>query len=253
MSIRYKRLKLKMLTPALLKDFDRRQEVSKVFRAKDGKWVVVDTEFTEDWDDMEKGQIIDYLRSVIKGKGILYGAFNDGNLIGFTGIEGTLFGTGKQYARLAMLHVTSSMRNMGIGKELFALAVSSAESIGAKKLYITGHSSVETQGFYRALGCTEVLEYSSDLLAEEPYDCHLEYDLKDQGRYTPFFMLLGMIVGLCIGYSYDSKAPIFMLLGLTVGTAFGLYLDYQTRKEAEKAEKGLQIKEGGETRHPDDL
>ena len=253
MSIKYKRLKLKMLTPDLLKDFDRRQQITRSFRAKSGKWIVIDNEYTEDWDDMKKGQILDFLRSVKKNKGILYGAFNDGTLVGFTVVEGKLFGSGKQYARLSMIHVSSTMRHRGIGKELFALAVSSAESIGAKKLYITGHSSVETQAFYRNMGCVETVEYSDELLSEEPYDCHLEYDIKNRGRITPFLMVLGMVVGLCIGYTYDNKAPIFMCLGMVVGSAFGLYFDYLSRKEADSEEKGLQIKEGGETRHPDNL
>lgn len=50
---------------------------------------------------------------------------------------------------------------------------------GAKKLYISAHSSEETQAFYKALGCVEAKEYNSKLVAEEPCDCQLEYSLFD--------------------------------------------------------------------------
>ncbi|MBP5304582.1 MAG: GNAT family N-acetyltransferase, partial [Lachnospiraceae bacterium] len=190
MAITYKRIKLKMLTPDFLDTFDRHQEISKVFRAKDGKWLICDVSYTEEWEKMKKEQIIDYLRSVIKEKGILYGAYFDGNLVGFTGVEGKRFGSSRQYVKLAMIHVSYAFRGRGIGKELFSLAAVSAESLGAKKLYISGNSAVETQTFYRAMGCVETTEYDPDSLKAEPYDCHLEYDLRSVSRVTPVFMAL---------------------------------------------------------------
>lgn len=38
-------------------------------------------------------------------------------------------------------------------------------------------ASEETQAFYKVLGCIEAKEYNQSLVAEEPYDCQLEYDL----------------------------------------------------------------------------
>ncbi len=49
--------------------------------------------------------------------------------------------------------------------------------MGAKKLYISAHSSQETQAFYSSMGCIEAREYNKTLVAKEPYDCQLEYSL----------------------------------------------------------------------------
>jgi N-acetylglutamate synthase-like GNAT family acetyltransferase len=69
------------------------------------------------------------------------------------------------------------MRDKGIGKVLFQMASNWAREKGAKKLYISANSSVETQGFYRSLGCVEAMEYNQAHVDREPYDCQLEYVL----------------------------------------------------------------------------
>ena len=45
------------------------------------------------------------------------------------------------------------------------------------KLYISGHSAVETQAFYKAMGCVEAKEYNQKHVELEPYDCQLEYQI----------------------------------------------------------------------------
>ena len=69
------------------------------------------------------------------------------------------------------------MRGKGIGKRLFLAAGKWAKEHGAEKLYISAHSAVETQGFYRAMGCVEAQEYNQTHVEAEPYDCQLEYSL----------------------------------------------------------------------------
>ena len=49
-----------------------------------------------------------------------------------------------------------------------------AKKKGAGKLYISAHSSVESQAFYRAMGCMEAEVYNSKHVEEEPCDCQLE-------------------------------------------------------------------------------
>jgi len=68
---------------------------------------------------------------------------------------------------------------MGIGKKLFSLICKKAKEMGAQKLYISAHSSEETQAFYKAVGCVEAVEYNVKLVEEEPCDCQLEYCLSD--------------------------------------------------------------------------
>jgi len=73
--------------------------------------------------------------------------------------------------------VSEDMRRGGIGKALFLAAAEWARKQGAKKLYISAHSAVESQAFYRAMGCVEAAEYHQKHVEAEPFDCQLEYVL----------------------------------------------------------------------------
>lgn len=86
-------------------------------------------------------------------------------------------GSEGQYLDLTSLHVSEEQRGMGIGRKLFGLAALWAKERGAKKLYISGHSAVETQRFYEAMGCVDAVEPSKEHLRQEPYDRQLEFDL----------------------------------------------------------------------------
>lgn len=48
---------------------------------------------------------------------------------------------------------------------------------GADKLYISGHSSKESQAAYSALGCKHAEEINEILAEAEPFDVQLEYIL----------------------------------------------------------------------------
>lgn len=43
-----------------------------------------------------------------------------------------------------------------------------------KKLYISTHSSVESQAFYKAMGWIETKVYNQKHVEDELYDCQLE-------------------------------------------------------------------------------
>lgn len=93
-----------------------------------------------------------------------------------------LFGSQKQYADLTSIHVSQDVRGLGIGRNLFEAAKEYARKRGAKKLYISAHSAVETQAFYKAMGCIEALEYDKHHVESEPYDCQLEYILDEKSN-----------------------------------------------------------------------
>ncbi len=82
-----------------------------------------------------------------------------------------------QYLDLSSIHVSQDVRGQGIGKNLFSAAKRFARGKNAKKLYISAHSAVESQAFYRAMGCKEAEEYDAGHVKREPYDCQLEYVL----------------------------------------------------------------------------
>ncbi len=112
--------------------------------------------------------------TLVKG-GVVFGAFVKDVLKGFSSVEPVLFGKNKEYLDLSSIHVSEDMRGKGIGNELFRLSKEWAQKHGAKKLYISAHSSVESQSFYRTMGCVEALEYSVLHVEKEPCDCQLEY------------------------------------------------------------------------------
>ncbi|MBR0125205.1 MAG: hypothetical protein IJM03_07650 [Treponema sp.] len=57
------------------------------------------------------------------------------------------------------------------------MACKKAKEIGAKKLYISAHSSKESQAAYRRLGCTEAAEINQAIAENEPYDVQMEFVL----------------------------------------------------------------------------
>lgn len=46
-----------------------------------------------------------------------------------------------------------------------------------RKLYISAHSAVESQAFYKQMGCVEAQVYHLKHVEAEPYDCQLECKL----------------------------------------------------------------------------
>lgn len=113
------------------------------------------------------------------------GAFVHEELKGFVSVESGLFGSNREYLDLSSLHVSEDMRGKGIGRTLFRSAMDWARERGAAKLYISGHSAVESQAFYRAMGCVEAREYNQSHVEKEPCDCQLECPLQtmaDGGR-----------------------------------------------------------------------
>ncbi len=161
----------------LFSSFIRRQIVEDWWYKADGQWIVKSDPFIDDWSEADYISLVQHLRNTIRMGGVVLGAFSDGKLKGFASVEGTLLGYGKQYEDLSKLHVSQDKRGVGIGRNLFMEAKEYAKKFGAKKLYISANSAVETQAFYKTMGCVEALEYNKLYVENEPYDCQLEYTL----------------------------------------------------------------------------
>lgn len=161
----------------LFKSFQRRQVVTDCWRKEKGEWVVKSAPFIDDWSAEEYQILIDCLQNTITTGGFVCGAFVDGKLKGFVSVEGTPIGSRQQYMDLSSIHVSQDMRGQGIGKELFLLAKRFARQRNKEKLYISAHSAVESQAFYKAMGCVEAEEYNTAHVEKEPYDCQLECDV----------------------------------------------------------------------------
>ena len=173
----YRRLKEKDIQPGLFAHFQRRQVVTDCWRKLQGEWVIKSNPFVDDWDAREYEKLVADLIETVRRGGTVFGAFSDEALKGFVAIKAALLGKRNEYLDLASIHVSRDMRGQGIGRVLFGKAKEWAKSHGAKKLYISAHSSVESQAFYRAMGCVEAMEYSAEHVHNEPYDCQLECSL----------------------------------------------------------------------------
>ena len=109
--------------------------------------------------------------------GLVYAAYCGGKLAGFASVSAETLGESGEYLELTNIHVTEAMRGRSIGRALFYAAAEWAKAHGAKKLYISAHSSVESQAFYRSLGCKEAEIYSTRHIEAEPFDIQMEYRL----------------------------------------------------------------------------
>mgnify|MGYP001660759437 FL=1 len=170
----YRRLTASEIDRALFAGFVRRQEVTRCWRKINGAWQIRDIAFVDDWSEEDYAFLVTCLQNTVCTGGAVFGAFADGVLKGFVSVESAPLGRNGDYRDLSSLHVSQELRGQEIGRRLFALAREFAREQGALKLYISAHSAVETQAFYRAMGCTEAQEYDPEHVEREPCDCQLE-------------------------------------------------------------------------------
>lgn len=175
--IEYRFLEKQQLCRELFRNFIRRQVVELCLRREQGEWVVRPDPFVDDWSEEDYGFLIQCLRRTVDTGGCVIGAFSDGVLKGFVSVEAGLFGGENRYLDLSSLHVSADMRGKGLGRALLSKAAAWAAEQGAGKLYISAHSAVETQAFYRAMGCREAVLYHEGHVRSEPFDCQMEYVL----------------------------------------------------------------------------
>ena len=173
----YRELSEGELDRELFRHFVRRQVVTDCWRRVDGQWTVRPDPFVDDWSEEDFQVLLQCLRHTVRTGGFLRAAFWEDRLKGFVSVEPGLFGGEQRYLDLTSIHVSADMRGRGIGRALFASAKDWAVKQGARKLYISAHSAVETQRFYRAMGCVEAAEYCQKHVAAEPFDCQLECPL----------------------------------------------------------------------------
>lgn len=177
MMIDYRMIKAEELSEDLFGEFIRHQNVTKCWRKVEGSWQIMDIAFVDDWNQEDYEQLTESLRNIIALGGMVYGAFQQNVLKGFVAVSGELFGTKQEYLDLAEIYVSEELRGQGVGTRLFQKAGKWARAKGAKKLYISAHSAVESQAFYKRQGCVEAREYSAKHVEKEPCDCQLECQL----------------------------------------------------------------------------
>ena len=172
--IQYRALAQHEITRELFRQFTRRQVVTACWRREGDAWVIRDDPFVDDWSESDYQFLVSCLRRTVAGGGLVCAAFSNGALKGFAAVTPEPLGPDQEYLDLAAIHVSQELRGQGIGRALFLTAKQWAGAHGAKKLYISAHSAVESQAFYRSMGCTEAAWQHPEHVAAEPFDCQLE-------------------------------------------------------------------------------
>ncbi|NBD22253.1 GNAT family N-acetyltransferase [Paenibacillus glycinis] len=170
-------LRLDDVWTEMLDSFERFQKTTKVLFKDRDKWVEIEDSFEDNWSLERKREIVEHFTETIKNGGAVVIAKEGARLIGFAVIEAVPFGSRSIYRELSFLHVTCPARGRKAGKSLFLKAKEVAKSLGAEKLYIGAHPSVETQHFYRTMGCVHAAEINERIYQREVRDIQLEVAL----------------------------------------------------------------------------
>ncbi|HIU16160.1 MAG TPA: GNAT family N-acetyltransferase [Candidatus Ventricola intestinavium] len=174
--ITYRPLLPAEITPSLFSRFIRRQEGTHCLRRDaNGMWQTVFSPFIDDWSAQDVAFLCDCLRRTLASGGFVAGALDEEGFVkGFVCVRAEPLGPSGEYLDLASLHVSKEMRGLGMGRALFEEAKRFARSRGAKKLYISAHSAVESQAFYAAMGCVDACMIQEEHAQREPYDRQME-------------------------------------------------------------------------------
>jgi len=105
---------------------------------------------------------------------VLWGAFDDETLVGFSGYRP---GLTEDMGQFGLLHISSGYRRLGIGKLLSGHVIRRSRQEGDKRLYVTATPSRATVDFYTGLGFNPTNRPVPELLEMEPDDIHMVMDL----------------------------------------------------------------------------
>lgn len=177
MMIHYEKLNKNNFNLYSLDNFVRHQQVSGCWRKVEGQWKLVPMEYEENWSVEQCRKIAEDMVSHMEKDQSIMGVFDGDKVIGFITVSHSIFGNIAKYVQLVCFQVSEPYRGFGIGKALFYQACEEARRLGADKLYISAHSSKESQAAYKALGCVYAKEVNLKLAKEEPCDVQLEYAL----------------------------------------------------------------------------
>ena len=165
--IRIELLSADNFKPDSLDNYPRKHDVKKVYRKHNGKYILVDCVYTEDWD-MEKRRSV--AKDISSDDYVTYLAIENDEVVGFIGLRKTLV---EPYMILDMMQVSAACRGQGIGRKLFDMGKKEARKVGANALYISACSSEETIAFYKAMGAELADCPIKEIAEDEPYDLQM--------------------------------------------------------------------------------
>ncbi len=156
-------------------DIDRREVIDNIYYFENGGLVLKPEHYDmQGWPPGEAGRYTPLLLDCFDRGGWFYGLFDGEQLVAAVVLESKFIGPHKDLLQLKALHVSSSYRHQGLGRELFILAKAQARARGAKGLYVSATPSEKTVDFYLRLGCVVTSHLDAELFDLEPEDIHME-------------------------------------------------------------------------------
>lgn len=174
-NINYARLSNENFSLTSMDEFLRYQKITQAYKKIGNAYELVDSDHIIDWDLEKRRSIAQIIIRTINDGGFAFGAFEGDKFVGYILASGKRFGSAEHYIKIALFHVSSTHRKMGIGRQLFRLACEEARNQNARKLYISAGNAKETQDAYRKLGCVPAAEIDPESVERATEDIQLEY------------------------------------------------------------------------------
>lgn len=151
-----------------LAEIDRTEHVTKIYRSNGQSLETMEVDWRVDqWDIAEK--LKEWL-PIADGFMNMWGAFDEGSLVGFAVYRSQL---AESAAQLSLLHVSRGHRGRGIGRMLAERVLEKAAAEGRETIYLTSISTAATVEFYMKLGFSPAEELNPELFELEPEDIHM--------------------------------------------------------------------------------
>ncbi|MDR2686236.1 MAG: GNAT family N-acetyltransferase [Oscillospiraceae bacterium] len=171
----------------MMDGFDRYQEITRIMR-KNGRVKKLRKPRVEDWNGGDNKAFVSnfiyhvYFRQYFGGEPKAFAAFRGDQVVGFAhwrSIKDQKLKRGKEtdFAVLDRLFISRECRRMGLGSQLFTLCAEAARAEGSHILYINTNPAVETQAFYKSLGCVKTKTDLGPVLRAPKHDIPLEFRL----------------------------------------------------------------------------
>jgi predicted N-acetyltransferase YhbS len=163
-----------------ISEIDRSEHIRQEYRSHGGSMELVDVDVhVPRWGSTGAGEHtvqkkIESWRPVLESGGVLVGAFEGDQLVGFSIYDPFL---AEGVANMAVLHISRMHRRNGIGRLLADEVGRLARADGAERLYVSATPTRGTVDFYAQLGFRPVATPDKRLLAMEPDDIHMDRKL----------------------------------------------------------------------------
>ena len=173
----YRKIELEELNLDLFRKFERRQNVARQLQKQGDAWVEKPVSLVEEWSREDYEFLLTCLQNTIQEGGVVFGAFEGNAVKGFASISGKPLGYAGTYRDLTSLHVPKRASGPGNRHPPLPSGRRWGSAMGGQKLYIAANPAIESQLFYRALGCTDAMELNEEHVKNGPTDRQMEYVL----------------------------------------------------------------------------